>query len=72
MSGVACHGHVFLPFKGEESICWTCGWVTWPVDTFDEADAALRDQGGGTCPGIWHGRHGKLPRKPRSKTIREQ
>lgn len=59
--GVECHGHVFVPFKSVESICWACGFVTWTVETPEEADRALRDLGGGTCPGHWHGRHGPLP-----------
>lgn len=61
MTAVACHGHVFVPFKSEECICWTCGFVMWPVGTVDEADRALRDLRGGTCPGTWHGKKGKLP-----------
>jgi hypothetical protein len=57
---VACRGHVFVPFKSEESICWSCGFVTWKVHTSEDAELALLELEGGACPGVWHGQQTTL------------
>lgn len=55
------HGHSFEKYGAEERICMKCGFVTWMFDTEEGGDSALRQLGGGTCPKVWHGKHGALP-----------
>jgi hypothetical protein len=61
---VACHEHVFVPHKSEEHICRSCGFVIWSVTSVEEGNIALRELGGGACPGTWHGKQ-----KPFTKGI---
>lgn len=61
----AALGHRFSPFKSEEMICWTCGYVIWRVDSDTDAAEAIKliERGEEAhCGGAWH----RQIRRPRA------
>ena len=56
MKAVKALEHTFVPFKSEEMICWSCGYVIWPVKNEEEAISVIQQLSNKNviCGKSWH------------------